>query len=68
MLFRNFQAGKVCFYVFMFPEKEPVDTALVKRAKFEWASVACEKKLEQIRAVPVAWKGMPETTGQPSRK
>jgi hypothetical protein len=25
-LFRNFWAGKVCFYVFMFFENEPVDT------------------------------------------
>jgi hypothetical protein len=25
VLFRNFRAGKVCFYVFMFPENEPVD-------------------------------------------
>jgi hypothetical protein len=26
VLFRNFGAGKVCFYVFMFFENEPVDT------------------------------------------
>jgi hypothetical protein len=26
VLFRNFWVGKVCFYVFMFPENEPVDT------------------------------------------
>ncbi len=27
VLFRIFWAGKVCFYVFMFPENEPVDKA-----------------------------------------
>jgi hypothetical protein len=29
VLFRNFWAGKICFYVFMFPENKPVDTALI---------------------------------------
>jgi hypothetical protein len=27
VLFRNCWAGELCFYVFMFPENEPMDTA-----------------------------------------